>query len=403
MPVKKRVSIITVGQDKSEIKIYCLRRADGYTFRQCCWYEMGRRQVKAFTDLNAAKLFAQQKSVALANGLAGIATASHRDVEVLRTCEQRASRFGTTLPAAIEEWTAARDAIGSGSIMEAVRFYVLHHANLPRRTVSDLIPEFVEAKRVADYSKVHLSTIRYRLGHFEPQFGSLPIADVTTPQVEQFLRGLKVANVTRNGVRKSVVAFFSWLQAGIPDRGQAHGCRKIHDVRRSGQSPGHFHAGGNDEAVEICGSSDPARAGDWRFLRDSQRGDCPAALGRRALGSGFHRGQSPQGEDQSPAARANPAQSEIVAGPYREGSGAVCDFPCLSYRYEQLSQKAQVGWKVNALRHSYASYRLAQIQDAAKVALEMGNSPQMLFKHYRELVTPDAAGAWFGIVPERTA
>jgi integrase len=89
--------------------------------------------------------------------------------------------------------------------------------------------------------------------------------------------------------------------------------------------------------------------------------------------------------------------------PYRGSSGAVCNFTCLSYRYEQLSQQAQVGWKVNALRHSYASYRLAQVQDAAKVALEMGNSPQMLFKHYRELVTPDAAGAWFSIVPERAA
>ena len=43
--------------------------------------------------------------------------------------------------------------------------------------------------------------------------------------------------------------------------------------------------------------------------------------------------------------------------------------------------------------------RLAAIQDAAKVALEMGNSPQMLFKHYRELVTPDAAKSWFAIQP----
>ena len=31
-------------------------------------------------------------------------------------------------------------------------------------------------------------------------------------------------------------------------------------------------------------------------------------------------------------------------------------------------------WKPNALRHSYASYRLAEIKDAARVALEMGNS-----------------------------
>ena len=43
--------------------------------------------------------------------------------------------------------------------------------------------------------------------------------------------------------------------------------------------------------------------------------------------------------------------------------------------------------------------RLAQTQDAAKVALELGNSPAMLFKHYRELVTPEAAEEWFSIRP----
>jgi hypothetical protein len=32
--------------------------------------------------------------------------------------------------------------------------------------------------------------------------------------------------------------------------------------------------------------------------------------------------------------------------------------------------------------------------------LEAGNSPQMIFKHYRELVTPKEAKAWFKIGPE---
>jgi len=56
-----------------------------------------------------------------------------------------------------------------------------------------------------------------------------------------------------------------------------------------------------------------------------------------------------------------------------------------------------VKWKKNALRHSYISYRVAETQDVAKVALEAGNSPQMIFQHYRELVRPDAAKEWFGI------
>ena len=76
------------------------------------------------------------------------------------------------------------------------------------------------------------------------------------------------------------------------------------------------------------------------------------------------------------ARRLVPIQPNLKAWlePYRESSGAVCNFTCLSYRYAQLSRKAQVEWKLNALRHSYASYRLAQIQDAAKVALEMGTA-----------------------------
>ena len=63
--------------------------------------------------------------------------------------------------------------------------------------------------------------------------------------------------------------------------------------------------------------------------------------------------------------------------------------------------ESEVRWKKNALRHSFISYRVAQIQNVAQVALEAGNSPQMIFKHYRELVRPKEAEAWFNIVPEK--
>jgi hypothetical protein len=39
----------------------------------------------------------------------------------------------------------------------------------------------------------------------------------------------------------------------------------------------------------------------------------------------------------------------------------------------------------------------------AKVALEAGNSPQMIFQHYRELVRPKGAKEWFAIMPKREA
>jgi hypothetical protein len=63
---------------------------------------------------------------------------------------------------------------------------------------------------------------------------------------------------------------------------------------------------------------------------------------------------------------------------------------------------AGITWKQNALRHSFISYRLAELQDVNRVALEAGNSPQMIFRHYRELATPQQAKTWFAITPERT-
>ena len=57
-------------------------------------------------------------------------------------------------------------------------------------------------------------------------------------------------------------------------------------------------------------------------------------------------------------------------------------------------------WKKNALRHSFISYRVAETQDVAQVALEAGNSPQIIFQHYRELVRLKEAKRWFAITPE---
>jgi hypothetical protein len=40
------------------------------------------------------------------------------------------------------------------------------------------------------------------------------------------------------------------------------------------------------------------------------------------------------------------------------------------------------------------------MKSADQVALEAGNSPTIIFKHYRELTTEDQADAWFGILPK---
>jgi integrase len=61
-------------------------------------------------------------------------------------------------------------------------------------------------------------------------------------------------------------------------------------------------------------------------------------------------------------------------------------------------------WPTNGARHSYASYRLAAIHDAPRVASELGHaSPQMLYSTYRELVLPAEAERYWNIEPKGEA
>lgn len=65
------------------------------------------------------------------------------------------------------------------------------------------------------------------------------------------------------------------------------------------------------------------------------------------------------------------------------------------------AKAAGVRWRKDGLRHSYASYRLALIHDMGQLALEMGNSPAMIFRHYLDLKHDDEAAEWFSIRPEK--
>lgn len=65
-----------------------------------------------------------------------------------------------------------------------------------------------------------------------------------------------------------------------------------------------------------------------------------------------------------------------------------------------LARALKMEWPRNVLRDSFISYRIAIVQSADQVALEAGNSASIIFKHYRELTTPEIAEKWFGILPK---
>jgi integrase len=65
----------------------------------------------------------------------------------------------------------------------------------------------------------------------------------------------------------------------------------------------------------------------------------------------------------------------------------------------KLATSLGLPWERNGLRHSFISYRVAQTQDIAQVALEAGNSVSEIHAGYLKLVTPEEADKWFSISP----
>jgi hypothetical protein len=58
---------------------------------------------------------------------------------------------------------------------------------------------------------------------------------------------------------------------------------------------------------------------------------------------------------------------------------------------------------MNVLRHTFGSYHYALHRNENLTAAEMGNSPAMVFRHYRAVVTPEAAAKFWNVLPATCA
>lgn len=65
-----------------------------------------------------------------------------------------------------------------------------------------------------------------------------------------------------------------------------------------------------------------------------------------------------------------------------------------------LARHLGIEWPHNVLRLWLICCRIAKIINANEVALEAGDSPDIIFRHYCEMATEEQVGAWFAIVPK---
>ena len=410
---------ITVKHGHTVVKIYRTptRGFDSYTV---AYYQGDKRIRKTFADLGLASTEAETVANKMSTGELNVLKLTSDDRLAYVRAMEVLKPIGVSLEMAVIQFAEAHRLLDGESLQEAVRFYMKKNPNrLPKKSIPDLVEELIQAKSADGLSDVYLRDIKGRLGRFAEAFPG-PVHLLTCGEIEAFLRGLKgktksgsfgpLSGTSRNNFRRAIGTLINFATA----RGYlTKGALEVSDLSLA-----------REQAVEIG----IFRPEEMRWLLETADASLLPFLAIGAFAGLRHAElqrldwsevRMEEGFIEVKAAKAKTASRRLVPipdnlkqwlTPCRKAAGPVCAYANMTVQLLALAQAvdkklkegdpaAKFFWKHNALRHSYISYRVADIKNVAQVALEAGNSSQMIFQHYRELVRPDAAKAWFAIVP----
>ena len=355
------------------------------------WRQGGRRCTRSFSDQREAKSFAHEKRIELTNEgrkHEGINDAERRAVHTARELEQRLTESGVegfSLTAAVEDYAARLR-----SLADSV-------------TVLRAIEEMLELREGEGKSRTHVADLRHRLKRFARGHRGRLVASFATRDVDTWLMALKCGPQTKVNYRRALHNLFSWSVA----RGYAsfNPVTQAAKVRVPAAPVGILSVSEAQRLLLACHDSIlPAVViGLFGGLR---REEIARVNWQEISLQGGH--IEVKAAKSKTAARRLVMISDNLAAwlePHRRLAGPVRP-PHMTYRrrFAETLHAAEIKrWPHNGLRHTFASYHLAHYQDAAKTALQLGHTEsRTLFEHYRELVRPeDAAAFWQIFPPER--
>ena len=300
----------------------------------------------------------------------------------------------------------------AGTLHQAVEFY-LRNTTRPEmeRTVPQVVEEIVQVKGCDGLSRRYIEDLRNRLGRFAKDF-QVPISTVRTREIGEWLRKLKIGARSRNNYRNLIVTLFSFARKqGYWGADRLNPAINVDRAKVRGGAIVIFTPSELSEMLAVATGHEclAIAIGAFAGIRQAE------ILRLRWENFNWEEQVIDLGSEQTKTAsrRLVPILPALTAWitPHRKAHGRLFPFDedtGFHRVYKSVVKKVNAArpedqrdfkWKKNALRHSYASYRLAMVEDVAKVSLEMGNSPQKVFNNYRKVVTKSQATAWFGIIP----
>lgn len=347
----------------------------------------GGRKRRFFRQKSEAETFLQLQKVQQANfGLAALSISDALRVEAVQ-CSELLQPYGA-------------------SIRDAVNFY-LPHLQASRRscTVAELVDELLKAKEADGASARYLGDLHCRLKQFAGVFDGKSVAAISAPQIDVWLRSLsdkttgnRLSPATRNHIRRLLVVLFNFAKGrGYCVENPAEKTARAKEI---------------ETPVGILSVGQTAR------LLESAPAELVPYIAIAAF-AGLRRAEIERLDwkevdlhsnlievtainSKSARRRLVKIQPNLAAWlqPHARLSGSVTP-PLYAKLLLTARDAAKITqWPPNALRHGFASYHLAHFNDAAALALELGHTTsQLVFQHYRQLVKPKDAQAYWQIVP----
>ncbi|MBP9225045.1 MAG: tyrosine-type recombinase/integrase, partial [Verrucomicrobiales bacterium] len=395
LPVKGDPEIIREGN--AVVKIYASPVKGRPRYIVAYRGSDSRRMTRSFANYNEARLGAENAAVEIHNGTLEKLELKGGDRRAHERAATIAAELDQPLDSALMEFKEARALLPEGvSLVEAARFFARHGAGIvEKRSLAEVVESFIGQLNADNRSKRHVEDARARLHKLAASF-NIPIDEVSQRELQSWLNGLEVAGRTKNNFRGILVSLFKfarshgYLPSGLPTA--AEGLRK---AREDSGEVGILTPG--DMAKLLKAASDrlvPLLAiGGFAGLRTSEI----LRLEWGEINFDESHIEIKSGKSKTAQRRLAPLLPNLGAwlAPYRGRTGPVCPTNEVETERRALAKTLEIPWPNNALRHSFGSYRMAITDDAQKVAVEMGNSPSMIFRNYRKVVTRSEAGKWF--------
>jgi integrase len=392
---------IVIKRGSSVVKIYRDRKPTG-TYYRVCYHLGGKRLRLNFADLDNAKEEAEARAAQLSRGDMDALQISGKDRLIYGRALEAVKDHGLPLDAVALEYSEARKHLDGVSVVDAAKFYARHHGKgVKRKPVSEVVEEMIAAKRLGGVSEVYLNDLRYRLGVFGERF-HCDLVSLTPDDVQSFFDSVTLGPRSFNNFLSMLRTFFRFAQER---RWLSKEADLLESVKRRKDKRTPVEILTPDEMTALLEHStteiSPCLAlGAFAGLRSEEilRLDWKDVTKR----PGFIEVAADKAK--TATRRLVPITDNLAfwlaISPSREGR-LWKDTKAMFFKTRlQVASKAKVTWKQNVLRHSFISYRLAELQNINQVALEAGNSPKMIYRHYRELATPEQAKSWFKIMPD---